>query len=60
MMMEERRNTKNYSWTFFNISEIGPINILEPYKMKIIKQILNDIPSNLITENWWSDMSEEG
>ena len=56
-MMEERRNTKNNSWTF-NISEIGPINKLEPYKMKIVKQILHDIPSNLVTENWWSDMSE--
>ena len=58
MMMEERRNTKNNSWTFFNISEIGPINMLDPYKMKIIKHILNEIPSNLVTENWWSDMSE--
>ena len=58
MMIEERRNTKNNSWTFFNISEIGPINILEPYKMKMVKQILYDIPSYLVTENWWSDMSE--
>ena len=26
--------------------------------MKITKQILHDIPSNLVTEKWWSDMSE--
>ena len=49
---------ENYgSWIFFNHLETGPFNGPDPYKIKIIKEILSDISSHQVTSNWWRDFS---
>ncbi len=55
-MVEEKQENSGF-WTFFNNLEIGPFNRPNPNKIKMIKDILSDIPSNQVTSNWWRDFS---
>ena len=56
IMVEEKQENSRF-WTFFNNLEIGPFNRPNPNKIKMIKEILSDIPSNQVTSNWWRDFS---
>ena len=58
MIIDKRNDPTNEIWTCFNITEIGPPNRPDLHQVRIIKQILSDIPHNIVTHNWWSDMSE--
>ncbi len=55
-MVEEKQENNGFQ-TFFNHLEIGPFNRPNPHKIKIIKEILSDIPTNQVTSNWWRDFS---
>ena len=37
--------------------EIGPFKLPDPYMVKIIKEILSDIPSDSVNSSWWIDFS---
>ena len=58
MILDKMNDPTNEIWTYFNITEIGPPNRPDLYQLRIIKQKLSDIPHNIVTHNWWSDMSE--
>lgn len=58
MIIEEKNDPENEFWTCFHISEIGPPNRPDLYKIRMIKQLLTSIPNSVVTKNWWSDMSE--
>ena len=58
MISDERSDSKKKFWTCFNITEVGPPNRPDLHQMRMIKQILREIPHNVVTYNWWSDMSD--
>ena len=58
MILDKRNDPTNEIWTCFNITEIGPPNRPDLHQLRIMKQILSDIPHSRVTHNWWSDMSE--
>ena len=58
MISDERSDPKKQFWTCFDITEIGPPNRPDLHQMRMIKQILREIPHNVVTDYWWSDMSD--
>ena len=58
MITDERSDPKKEFWTCFDITEVGPPNRPDPYQMRMIKQILKEIPHKVVTDYWWSDMSD--
>jgi hypothetical protein len=58
MNIEEKNDPENKFWTCFHISEVGPPNRPDLNKIRMIKQLVTDIPHSIVTNHWWSDMSE--
>jgi hypothetical protein len=58
MIIEEKNDPENKLWACFHNSEIGPPNRPDLHKIRMIKQLLTDIPHSVVTNHWWSDMSE--
>ena len=58
MIKEEKSDPENQFWTCFHIGEVGPPNRPDLYKIRMIEQIQRDIPYSLVTNTWWSDISE--
>jgi hypothetical protein len=58
MIIEEKNDPENELWTCFHISEMGPPNRPDLHKIRMIKELLIDIPHSLVTNYWWSDLSD--
>ena len=49
---EKSRIIINYDYV-----EVGPFKIPDSYKVKVINDTINDIPSDFVISNWWIDFS---
>ena len=52
MIIEEKNDPENELWTCFHISEMGPPNRPDLHKIRMIKELLIDIPHSLVTNYW--------
>ena len=58
MIIEEKNDPENKFWTCFHIIEVGPTNRPNLNKIRMIKQLVTDIPQSIVTNHCWSDISE--
>ena len=56
-IIEEKIEEKNQIIIKYDYVEIGPFKLPDSYTVKVIKDIISDIPSDSVISNWWIDFS---
>ena len=56
-IMLENTKEDNMYVTYFNLVEIGPLNLPDPSNLEAIKYAIRNISSTSVTSNWWTEFS---
>ena len=56
-ILSETKKVNGRTWVHLDYVEIGPFNLPDTYKVKVIKDTISDIPSDNVISNWWIDFS---